>query len=413
LSNNIAILIIDFNNSTRAFFNTVFSKNGNFSVTTAATPQEAFDIIDTDNTEVFDFILIDVAFLGDKNECIFLQKIMDHLSTKKSEIVVLTEQVEEEVKTLFVELGIKYILPKRVGATHLTSFMRNAYEESIASLSEKRILAPLICACEEKDSQKISTLLESPQIMEIINTNPKYSYLLGEYHIAQNRAAEALNFLKENIVKHNVSDKEVTIKCLGTMGKALCILGRFNDALQIFDKLAKKSPANLMHKILAGESALAGHDFDNATKRFNAVLSIDPNNQRAMIGITAVKLATGDHESALDNIVMLGSKADTHHIASYFNNAGVALVRANKIQEAANFFLKGITVFNRYRDIVAFNFAITLLRMGKIENARNYLREAREGSNFSTLKNKVIMQDYIELNEEQFFEKYSKERGAS
>ena len=115
--------------------------------------------------------------------------------------------------------------------------------------------------------------------------------------------SDAMQGFDRFIDVYNLSRKaQLSSPDLTAVGKACRYLGvdshqLFKDALRAFDEAAALDPSNLEPRLSLGELFLEKHNSTEARSTFQEVLSLNPNQPRALVGLAAVLDSDGSEEA--------------------------------------------------------------------------------------------------------------------
>ncbi|MGY3804705.1 tetratricopeptide repeat protein [Pigmentibacter ruber] len=402
-NNKFCVLIIEEKSDLRTFFMGVLTKSGNYEVKNAATPIEALDIISKEAAQIhvvlFDWDMKEMS--GD----IFAQKIKNEVNYDHIELVVCSASIVEEDNFLLNELEIYHTMPKVVNAVDFLRNMEDIRSEYFNIQSIQSKIKNLKHLIHESDLQAIDTLFSNPEVENEITKNSKYTYLGGEVRILHKKYQEAIEFLKQHLEKNNTNKLNENLKTLNTLGKALCLIGNYQDASMIYEKLEAKSPNNLSHKIMLGDALLGLDDVKGAENKYQEVLDKDNTNNAALEGMIKANSTAGNFAQAKSFFDKIQGNFESKTLASFFNNRGVALVKNGKINEAIIFYENALQFFDKYKSHVYFNLGMAYYRSGNITSAVTCF-QAAIAQDAKLAEEKVILRELKEKGAEKFTEDY-------
>lgn len=402
-NNKFCVLIIEEKSDLRTFFMGVLTKSGNYEVKNAATPIEALDIISKEAAQIhvvlFDWDMKEMS--GD----IFAQKIKNEVNYDHIELVVCSASIVEEDNFLLNELEIYHTMPKVVNAVDFLRHMEDIRLEYFNIQSIQSKIKNLKHLIHESDLQAIDSLFSNPEVENEITKNSKYTYLGGEVRILHKKYQEAIEFLKQHLEKNNTNKLNENLKTLNTLGKALCLIGNYQDASMIYEKLEAKSPNNLSHKIMLGDALLGLDDVKGAENKYQEVLEKDNTNNAALEGMIKTNSTTGNFAQAKSFFDKIQGNFESKTLASFFNNRGVALVKNGKINEAIIFYENALQFFDKYKSHVYFNLGMAYYRSGNITSAVTCF-QAAIAQDAKLAEEKVILRELKEKGAEKFTEDY-------
>ncbi|WGL60005.1 tetratricopeptide repeat protein [Pigmentibacter sp. JX0631] len=402
-NNKFCVLIIEEKSDLRTFFMGVLTKSGNFEVKNAATPIEALDIVSKEAAQIhvilFDWDMKEMS--GD----VFAQKIKNEVNYDHIELVVCSAAIAQDDNFLLNELEIYHTMPKVVNAVDFLRNMEEIRAEYFNSQSIQTKIKNLKHLIHESDLQAIDSLFSNQEVENEITKNSKYTYLGGEVRILHKKYQEAIEFLKQHLEKNSANKLNENLKTLNTLGKALCLIGNFQDATMIYEKLEAKSPNNLSHKIMLGDALLGLDDVKGAENKYQEVLEKDNTNNAALEGMIKTNSTVGNFDQAKSFFDKIQGNFESKTLASFFNNRGVALVKNGKINEAIIFYENALQFFDKYKSHVYFNLGMAYYRSGNITSAVTCF-QAAIAQDAKLAEEKVILRELKEKGAEKFTEDY-------
>ncbi|KAB8033382.1 tetratricopeptide repeat protein [Fluviispira multicolorata] len=400
----ICVLIVEEKADLRTFFMGILTKSGNFDVKNAATAKEALDILAKESNAihvvVFDWSMVDVS------GSVFVQKLRRDPLYDHIEFVVCSQALSQDDSFLMVEVDVHYSIIKPVNANDYLKTMelvRSKYNKNKPINSKLKELSHLIS---EEKIQECDELLKTPGIEDEISKNPRFVYLGGEIRILKKQYGEAVEFLKNFFKNKQENPAEDNLKSLSTLGKALCLVGRFDEALIIFQKLEDKSPKNLSHKVMVGDALLGLDNIDGAEEKYGEVLENDSTNKDALIGMTKSNSVNGNYEQAKSFFEKIEGNFESRTLASFYNNKGVALVRSGKVKEAILFYENALQLFDKFKGHVYFNLGMAYYRDGNIASALSCFQAALATDELDLLAEKKILKEFQDKGIEKFTADY-------
>lgn len=400
------VLIIEEKSDMRTFFMTALTKTGNYEVKNSATPKEALEMLETDfekvNLIIFDWTMPEIP------GSIFCQKIRADNRFNHIDMLVCSSQVDEEDSFLMTEMDIHYVMAKSNNAGEYVAKVdevRSRYRKVQNIVTKLKNLQSLL---NDAQVEQCEELFKLPEIEKEINTNPRYVHLGGEVRIVKKKYEEAVEFLKDFLTNNASQSGAENLKSLSTLGKALCLSGKFEDALLIFERLEAKSPKNLSHKIMAGDALLGLDNVEKAEGKYNEVLEKDPEHKDALVGKAKVSAVQGDFEESKTFFAKIEGNFESRSLASFFNNRGVALVRKGNINEAIAFYENALQFLDRYKGHVYFNLGMAYYRIGNITSAVHSFQAALNSKEAPQLADKTILKELQEKGVDGFVEEFNR-----
>lgn len=386
------VLIIEPSENTRAFFNTILSKAGNYNVFTAVTVEDALSIIVEVDPKRINVAIVDL-FGNAVGASLLIQKFRLDSNTDHIDILVCSDEVGREDQILLNEFDIRYVTRKSISTNELISKIEEILRDQKTMVPIRRTMKELSHAVLSNDIDSIEKLLDDAQIEKILGEDPDYFHLNGEIHILKREFEKAIQMLSEFLRERGESGQTNTFRSLATLGKALCLAGRFDEALIIFERLSMQSPKNLSHKTLAGDSLLGQGKVDEARDKYKEVLDLDPSNSEAMVGMGKAALAEGGTDEALSIFKSIRGDIDSYSLASYFNNAAVSLTKSGRHEAAIDLYSQAIPLFKKYRWVIVFNMAMTHIRRGDFDTACEMFEDVIEAQP-DLAEKKIILREF-------------------
>ncbi|WP_397601295.1 tetratricopeptide repeat protein [Silvanigrella sp.] len=403
-SEKVCVLIIEEKADLRTFFMGVLTKTGNYEVKNAASPVEALEILGKEANTIQ--IILFNWNMKEMPGHVFSQKIKNEVNYDHIELVVCSAAFSPQDSFLMSEIDIYYTMPKVVNASEFLLKMeevRSEFKNTQAISAKLKDLKHLI---HESDIKSIDTLFSNSDVEKEITNNSKYTYLGGEVRILKKKYEEAVDFLKNHLDKNRENKQNENLKTLSTLGKALCLVGKFEEASMIYEKLESKSPNNLGHKIMLGDALLGLDDINGAENKFNEVLNKDPSNTGALVGMMKSNSVNGNFDQAKSFFEKIEGNFESKSLASFFNNRGVALVKKGKVEEAILFYENALQFFDKFKAHVYFNLGMAYYRSGNISSAVSCFQAAM-AQDTKLLEEKNILKELREKGVEKFTADYN------
>lgn len=399
------VLIVEPSENTRAFYNTILSKAGNFNVFTAVTAQDAVNILNEYSPKKINVAIVDI-FSQAVGASVLLQRLKSDANTDHIEVLVCSDTLSKDDQVLLNEFDVRYTLKKSISTNELISKIEEILRDQSEQATIRRQMKDLSHAILSNDMTAIESALKQADVREVLERNSDYFYLNGELRIMQKEYDQAVQVLSDHLREKGESGTANTFKTLSTLGKALCLSKRYDEALIIFERLAVQSPRNLNHKLFQGESLLGKGQIDEAKAKYREVLDLDPSNSDAQVGMGKAALAEGNTDEAVNILSGIKGDIESYSLASYFNNAAISLTRAGKYDAAIDLYRQAIPFFKQYRWHIVFNMAMTHLRRGDFEAACDMFDDVLEGQPALADK-KLVLREYRNYGLEFIKKKYA------
>jgi tetratricopeptide (TPR) repeat protein len=404
----IGILIVEEKTDLQSFYSNALSKTGFYDIQICPNAREALIYLEEHHEKIhfviFDWVMTEIT------GSIFTQKIRSENRFHHLEMIVSTADVDKEDQFLMVELDIHYVIPKITNANEFVSKINEIKEKYLASYALFSKLKDLQTLLNDIQIEKCEELLKLPEIEKEITTNPRFIHLGGEVRITQKKYEEAVEFIKKFLEDHKNEFGAENLKSLSTLGKALCLSNKFDDALAIFTLLESKSPKNLAHKIMAGDALLGLDNIEEAEGKYQEVLEKDPNNKEAMVGMGKANAVAGNMDAANSFFSKVEGSFESRYLASFFNNRGVAMVRKGELQNAITFYENALQFLDKFKGQVYFNLGMAYYRMGNLTDAVKAFKAALNSKEAAQLKNKTIIKEIEEKGMDKFIADHQKQQ---
>lgn len=402
----LCVLIIEEKSDLRTFYMSALTKTGNYEVKNSATPTEALTLLE-DNFESINLIIFD-WLMPEIPGYVFCQKIRADNRFNHIDLLICSSQLDEEDSFLLIEMDIHHVMPKLTNAGEYVAKIddvRAHYKKAHSLVTKLKNLQTLL---NDVEVDKCEELFRIPEIENEINTNPRFVHLGGEVRILKKKYEEAVEFLKNFLTKNASQSGAENLKSLSTLGKALCLAGKFDDALLIFQRLESKSPKNLSHKIMAGDALLGMDNVDEAQEKYKQVMEKDPKNKEALVGMAKASAVQGDFDQSKTFFAKIEGSFESRSLASFFNNRGVALVRKGDLNGAITFYENALQFLDKFKGHVYFNLGMAYYRMGNIVSAVHSFQAALNSKEAPQLTDKSILKELQDKGVDAFVAEFNK-----
>ena len=122
---------------------------------------------------------------------------------------------------------------------------------------------------------------------------------IERYRAARNLQVQGDFFAAIEGYTELVREYPVYLDPLTGLAESYFLLGEYQDALSFAERAVKLSRNNGSLKVLTGRILVGLGSIDKASEIFNQVLSVEPNNVDALLGIAEMNVATGNVGNAL------------------------------------------------------------------------------------------------------------------
>ncbi|WP_186645875.1 tetratricopeptide repeat protein [Fluviispira vulneris] len=403
--NAIRILLVDEKREARSFFSGFLKASDSFTVTTAANTGVAFEILESECHDIH-YILFDWKMKEIQGN-IFAQQVRQNHNYDHIDFITYSQHFDDEDKYLMAELDIIYTFPKIINGNSFMLKMTEIKNKYLAQSELHRKLKKLEHAIHTENIKLCDEILQDPLVKEEINTNPRFFHIGGEIHMLKNQYGEAIDFFQSHIKDDTKSNAMLTLKAMSSLGKALCLAGRFDEALMIFERLEAKSSKNISHKSMTGEALLGLNKNYMAEEKFKEAVNLNPNDTTALLGLGKVNSLNGKHNEAKEFFKKIEGDFENKHLASFYNNKGVSLVKHHKYDQAIAFYKNAIQYFQKYRGHINFNLGLAHFRKGDIKEASAYFQEALASDEFDLIPEKKLLLELQAKGAAKFEAEYS------
>lgn len=113
---------------------------------------------------------------------------------------------------------------------------------------------------------------------------------------------------------------------------------RWDDAIEAYRTVMKRSPALSMLNLQLAAAYRAKKDYDAADAAYNALLKAEPDSQRAYLGLAAVAMERGDEAAGLQMLLRAAEQPGAGR--DVFFTLGDLNLSRNAVNEAARWFQK-------------------------------------------------------------------------
>jgi tetratricopeptide (TPR) repeat protein len=343
---------------------------------------------DSSTKKKFDIIFLDWQNL-DTSPSIFLQSLIQkNCNTASSDFIFLAHGMQKFDTLLIDEMGIEYSILMNLPAgvyAHVDAILKSRTQRS----PTRKLISELQEALRREDIKEIVQLLQNRELEIEVSSNIRFVPLKAHAMLLCGDAVGASQFLHNIIENENPSVCE-TLPILSLLGRCLCHMERYDEALIIFERLASKSPENFSHKVSLGDTLLGLNRVEDAKKQFDDILRIDPTNTDANAGRAKTAIVEGASVEALPFIKNFNYAIESYSLASFFNNRAVAFARSGNLNEAIAIYKSAIPLMSRFKGRFLFNLGMAYMRLGEKQKAQEYFAQAEKEPDSTFLKDKKI-----------------------
>lgn len=354
--------------------------------------------------------------IPDVHGYLIAQKVRSDPKFLGVEFLICASDLAEEDRFLMQELDIAHTLPKGASTQQIVDKVKAIQIEigKKPALDKRRV--ELEGALNAGQPTLVEDLLAQDDLKKDVFKNPKYAHLAGEVEIMRKKYEDALAFLKGQMGGALDFDAPLnplpgasnTLKCANAYAKALCYLGRYDEAEGIYARLSAKSPKNLSHIVSQADALLGQDKVDEARVKYTAVLAQDSTQKDALIGMGKSHLVRGEIDKAHEVLGRVEGGYESASFASFFNNRAIALIHAGRIEEGIALFENALKFIKRDRFPVMFNMGMAYLRLKKAPKAVEIFEQVLDTCRADFISKKSILQKLQRLGREKFIEAYGK-----
>lgn len=393
------LLMIEPNDDKFTSYSTVLQNEG-LDIKRAVSAADATKAIEEIMPAV-DIVLLNWS-LPDANGFAYAQKLRQNELMHAAQFIICTKTMSDDDLVLLAELDIYHWFNSNNNATGLIDKINAAKKDANEVSAVAKAIKKFDRAVSKEDLKYAKELLNHDSLEQSIRANPRYHFCLAEFFILSREPDKAVALLSETLKSQ--APKGDNIKNYTTLGKAYCMVGKNTEALEIFQKLAAKSPKNFSHKILLGDAHLGLNQIDKAREQYEGVLSSDPTNRDALVGTAKADIADNDIEGAQTIFAQIKEPFESYTLASFFNNRAIALTKASKHDEAVVLYENAIQFLKKYRGHVYFNLGNAYTRLGQAEKAEQAYEKAAKLGPPELLSKKRILRKMGDKGKEDFIE---------
>lgn len=397
----VGVLLIENNTNIRSFFSNALKATGSFAVKVAANTADIFDVISALSQDDIHYIIINSNLQGE-NFCSVLQKLKTNNRTFSADVILISNEVDEETRFLLDELGIKTVFPQGVEADAVIKCLNNFVAERASSDSNLTQLYQFKTGIQKKDLALCQEMLARESFKLFIQSSEQYLAFYGEYLILKQEYEQCFNILSQAVKNHDsLGSRFVTVGILNCYAKVLCHLEKFDDAESIYKQMEAKSPKNLGHKLNICQVHLAQGRWQPALDILEKVLEMDPTNDAALLKSAQAHVGLGKTEEAKKFLDKVAGKAEINALMSFYNNRGVAYARSKKYEKALEFYKSALFFSEKESSKIIFNIGICLLKFNQYDDALKIFTDLQNTDEFNALfKNKSVIQKILNGIEE-------------
>lgn len=334
---------------------------------------------------------------------VFIQKLRREARFDFVDVIVSSDALASEDLLVLEELGIRRIFSPNSPLSELRDQVFQLLQDQESLQGVEKQLQRMRQALRLGEVAVAENLAALPEVDRELNGNPRFIHLLGELYIARKQFDAAAERLRAGLKGKEgerpgsaVRVRKVeTMQTLTVLGKALCLAGKYKEALVVFERLAAKSPQNFSHRVHCGDALLGVEQEEDAERAYNEVLAQDPTHQDALVGILKAKVVRGDLPAAQAAHSRLSGGFESYALASFFNNRGVALVRSGKTAEAIRFYENALRFLKVFAGYIYFNLGVAHLRLNQERDAEECFKKTLALADADFVARKSILKKFV------------------
>ena len=319
----------------------------------------------------YDVIFIDVKMPGMSGVGL-LQHIKNHKNKKikESYCIPIVGNVSKEETIILNEIHCTETITKPIVESVFLKKFKEIVDIHNDPNSDKNFqLAFSNALLDKKYSQAESLVL--PRIKKEPNS-VRYLVMYAELLMKAKQWPKAEEFLNK-VLKIDSN----YIPALNLISKIYIKAERFEDAMAVLEKAKNLSPLHIDRLLVIGEMNLGAGNAALAEENFRNALKINPIEEKASFGLGRALATQGKVEESKKVLSAIQKGAE---LASFFNNKGVLLVRAQKISEGISLYQNAIKVMDeKEREyLLLYNIALAYSKLGNIDSALEFAKKSNE-----------------------------------
>lgn len=180
------------------------------------------------------------------------------------------------------------------------------------------------------------------------------------------------------------------VRAMNLLSRVHLRLGEFDLAIMVLERAQLFSPRNPERIIMLGDAYFGKGDLERAFELYDEARLLQPEGVHdAEKKMAEVKMRQGEMDAVMDIITRSLSEDES---ASFFNNMGVAAVRAGKPSDALRLYEIAFSTLKtpRLKAAILFNMALAHWRQGSLVLAVEHMQRALEAQPDHHLSNKYL-----------------------
>ncbi len=324
-------------------------------------PQDADEAIDALNRHPKSLLIIDWE-LGPKCVARVLGYNRQKFVHENRPILLIASMVDDAIVTTAAEYHVTQIYTEALTVKNLGARLTNLIIGESSPSDVKKVLAQVAEARAGGNHKEAFNALS-----KALQKHPTHLRLKCE-------AAETLMTLGEWDKAHQLlagldSTKPPYLRAVHLLGRCLMKMGQFETAVEMLEKASLFNQHDVERLVDIGNALLHADRGDDAEKKFEAALGVDPNYRPAKVGKGQAKLLDGQVNDALSILREVSGEVE---MASMFNVAAILNARRGRHEAGMNLYtaaLKSLGKDERLQSRLHFNMGLGYRRWGKPEKA--------------------------------------------
>lgn len=408
------ILIIEQNSSLKTFYTNAFLKLG-MDPKVVHNGQEALRFL-KGSIDGSLFLVVMDWHLPDVNGYLIAQKVRSDPRFLGVDFLIGASSMQPDDTMLMQELDILHTLPKGASQQQIVEKVRAIQNDAGRLPRSMKLRKEFEIQIQSGNLSEATALLDEPELKKELQSNDRNAHLLGEFEILRKKYEDAITLLQRHVDALDAMSANPPagtpsvgnpLKAVNTYAKALCHLGKFKEAEEIFDKLYKQSPKNLAHVVSQADALIGQDKIDEARVKYAAALAQDASNRDALMGMGKAAVVQGQLDEAKAYFSQVDGGVESPSFASFFNNRAVALIHAEKVDEAIALYENALQFIKRDRYPVLFNLGMAYLRQKKADKAADIFQQVLDTCRVDFVAKKSVLQQFKQLGKEKFIKAYS------
>lgn len=417
------VLIVEQNSSLKQYYTNALAKLG-LDPKVVVNGQEALKFLKGSIDGTLALIVMDWN-LPDVNGYLVAQKVRSDPRLAGVEFLITTSEVKPDDVMLMAELDVVHTLPKGASTQQIVDKVKAIQNEAGRAPRAVKLRRELEEALQRGVSQQALELVDREPELKRELSQARHAHLAGELEILRKNYDGTISLLSRYVDGLEGFEGGASgaggakgapapegganpLKCVNASAKALCHLGRFHEAEELYRKLYEKSPKNLAHVVGQADALLGQDKIDEARVKYAHVLSQDATNRDALIGLGKAAVVEGKVDEAGRYFGQVDGGVESPSFASFFNNRAIALIHAGDVRQAIQLYENALKFIKRDRYPVLFNLGMAWLRLHEAGKAADIFQQVLDTCRTDFVARKSILQKLRSEGRAKFIEAYGK-----